>query len=575
MKKIHQRIAVMVLLLAVTLCWSWIRFERDDAVRYTRPTETRITMCGMAAFDWRDTVYTAVNILPGLGDLHYPITTTSLKAQEFFEQGLRLVYGFNHWEAIRAFREAIRLDPQCAMAYWGLALAYGPNLNDVNPKDRERIAFESIQKAKARIAPISQVEKDLIDAMMARYNGKAYDVRDSLNKAYADAMLQVAKKYPNDAEAQTLCADAIMNTMPWDYWNKDGTAKPAAAEAMAMLENVIRKFPKHPGAHHLYIHITEASSTPEIALPSAIFLETAMPGAGHLLHMPAHIYIRTGQYARSIEMNQKAVKADEDYFANSANQGMYRIGYYPHNIDFISFSSYMDGRSALGIQSALKMAYKGSLITHSNPVFAQYFGVEPMLAYVRFGKWNDILSLPDPDKQLIYSNIIWRFSRGIASVRTGNIAQVTIELARLDSLTKLDTLKTIYFSFNPVADIVKVPVHLLRGEWLLKQNKLAEGIAELQEAVQAEDNLRYMEPPDWKIPARHFLGAALFDAGKFAEAEQVYTEDLKRNRENGWSLRGLQLSQQKLGKKSELTATARRFEKAWKNSDIAISASRY
>jgi tetratricopeptide (TPR) repeat protein len=574
MKKNIPLRAVLLLLLSTIILWSWKRSDGPDKIVYTKPVETRITMCGSFQPDFLDTTYTA-RILPGLGNLHYPVTTTSIKAQEFFEQGLRLVYAFNHWEAIQAFREAIRIDPEFAMGYWGLALAYGPNLNDVNPKDRERIAYESVQKAKARMGVISQVEKDLIAAMAARYNGKAYDNRDSLNRSYAEAMLKLTRIYPDDAEVQTLCADAIMNTMPWDYWNKDGSPKPETATAKNVLELALKKHPEHPGAHHLYIHLVEASPSPELALPSAKFLETAMPGAGHLLHMPTHIYIRTGQYARSIEWNVKAVQVDEDYLSASANQGMYRMGYYPHNIDFISFSSYMEGRSAMGIQNAMKLAYKGSMITESNPVIAQYYSVEPMLAFVRFGKWNDILSLAAPHRDMVYMNAIWRFARGIAFVRAKNIDQASIELVKLDSLSKHEALKSVYFSFNPASDIVQVPLHILKGELLLKQNKLNEGLAALQDAVKAETNLRYMEPPDWKIPSRHFLGAALYDAGKFAEAEQVYMEDLKVNRENGWSLLGLQLSQQKQGKKTDATTIAKRFSKSWKNSDVVVTASRY
>ncbi len=286
-----------------------------------------------------------------------------------------------------------------------------------------------------------------------------------------------------------------------------------------------------------------------------------MPNAGHIVHMPAHIYIRTGQYARSVELNLRAAKVDEDYPAYSANQGYYRLALYPHNVDFISFSSYMDGRSNLGIQNALRLAYKGNLITNSNPVFAQYFNVEPLLAYTRFGKWGDILSLADPDANLVYSNLVWRFARGMAYTRQGNIAQAEFELEKLDSLCKLDTLQSIYFTFNPASDVAKIPVALLRGEVLIKKGKVDEGIASLAEAVKAEGNLRYMEPPDWKIPSRHFLGAAFYDAGKYAEAEAVYLEDLKQNPENGWSLTGLQLTQGKLGKKSEVIATGKRERK--------------
>lgn len=575
MKRISPAMVGSALVIAAALLFSWRRSASPDPVMYTRPVEVPVAMCGALAYDWSDTTQVTPRILPGLGNLHYPVSTTSLKAQEFFEQGLRLVYGFNHWEAIQAFREAGRLDPQCAMAYWGLALAYGPNLNDVNPKDRERIAFEAIQKAIAKKGTVSPVEKDMIDALAARYNGKAYDNRDSLNQAYASAMLTLAKKYPDDAEVQTLAVDAVMNTMPWDYWEPNGSPRARTTEAKTILEGVLKKFPNHPGAHHLYIHLVEASPKPEEALPSAKFLETAMPGAGHIVHMPAHIYIRTGDYARSIEANQKAVKVDEDYLSSSANRGAYRIGYYPHNIDFISYSSYMEGRSSLGIQTAMKLAYKGSLIAANNPVFGQYYGAEPMIAYVRFGKWNEILSLPDPDASLTYQHILWRFARGMALARTGYAAAARIEAAKLDSLSKLEALKTFQFSFNPVSQIVQVPLHLLKGEILIREGKLPEGVAEQQEAVRAEDALRYYEPPDWKIPARHFLGASLADAGKFADAEKVYLDDLKKNPDNGWSLTGLQLCQSKLDKKAAMVSTSKKFGKSWKNADVAITASRF
>lgn len=575
MQKISKAFAVSGLLVCVMVLWSWKKTERSSPDGFPKPANVPISMCGSSSFDWNDTTYVQARLLPGLGDLHYPVTTTSLKAQEFFEQGLRLVYAFNHWEAIQAFREATRLDPEFAMAYWGLALAYGPNLNDVNPQDRERIALESIQKAISRKGRVSAVEKDFIDAMAARYNGKAYDNRDSLNQAYATAMIQLAKKYPNDAEALTLCADAIMNTMPWDYWEKDGSPKPATVEAKVILENTLKQFPKHPGAHHLYIHLVEASTSPEQALGSAQFLEKAMPGAGHIVHMPAHIYLRTGQYSRAIELNQQAAKVDEVYLASSSNYGMYRLSYYPHNVDFISFGSYMEGRSALGIQTAMKLAYKGSTVTKTTPGFAQYLLAEPVLAFVRFGKWDEILSLPAPDEDLAYAQAIFRFGRGLAYLRMGNVAQASEELLLLDSLSSSETLQSFYFSFNPASEITKVPRDILRGELLLKQNQTEAGLAALRDAVKAEEALRYNEPPDWKIPSRHFLGAALLERELYVEAEQVYLTDLKKNPENGWSLIGLQQCYAKQGKKSEMAATAKRYATAWKNSDVALSSSRY
>ena len=575
MERINKVALGCGMLITATILWSWKNFDKPETFGYTKGYDKPLTMCGSVYYDWTDTTYVQAKILAGLGDLHYPVTTSSIKAQEFFEQGLRLVYAFNHWEAIQSFREATRLDPEFAMGYWGLALAYGPNLNDVAPKDRERIAFESIQKAITRKSHVSPVENDWIDAMATRYNGKAYVNRDSLNQAYSIAMIQLAKKYPADSEAQTLCADAIMNTMPWDYWEKDGSPKSATADAKYLLEAVMKMFPNHPGAHHLYIHLVEASPKPEQALPSAKFLESAMPGAGHIIHMPAHIYLRTGQYSRSIELNLRAAKVDEDYLSNSSNYGMYRFSYYPHNVDFIVFSSYMEGRSSLGIQNAMKLAYKGSTITISNSTWAQYLLAEPILAFVRFGKWNEILSLPNPDGNLLYSNVMYRFGRGLALLRIGKTTEAKKEMIQLDSLGALDTLNSFYFSLNPASQIVKIPLNILRGELLVKLNKIEEGLAALREAVKAEEDLRYNEPPDWKIPARHFLGAALLEAGRYEEAEAVYLEDLKKNPENGWSLNGLLQSQSKLGKNSEMITTAKRFAMAWKNSDIALSSSRF
>ena len=579
MKRYKTSFGLLVFFLTVLTFWSWKKFEVTKPVNigYPQASSSPVTWCGsVVPFDAMDSTLARAKLLSGLGNLHYPITTISLDAQKFFEQGLRLVYAFNHWEAIQAFREAVRLDADCAMAYWGLALAFGPNLNDWTPKDRERIALEYIEMAKARKARVSQVEKDLIDALAVRYDGKAYEVRDSLNFAYSKAMKAIVTKYPDDAEVQTLCADAIMNTMPWDYWQKDGTAKPETAEAKKILETALTKFPEHPGAHHLYIHLVEASPTPEIGLKSANFLASAMPGAGHIVHMPAHIYVRVGDYAKSIEANTKAVKVDEDYLSFSENQGMYRMMYYPHNVDFISFSSYMEGRSNLGILTALKLAYKGNFLTGSVVQgFSQYAMVEPMIAYTRFGKWTDILSLPDPGAENLYAQVMWRFSRGMAFLRSGFDAEANNELAKLDSLNKLDTLSTIYITFNPVSSSSQIAAGLLRGEILLKQKKFEAAVQSLQNAVTLEDGLRYNEPPDWKLPTRHYLGAALFEAGKYTDSEKVYLDDLKINRENGWSLTGLQRCQHAQGKKSDVAGTAKRFSKAWKNSDIAINSSRF
>ncbi len=575
MKKFKVALTIAIFSFSITLLWSWKELERPK-VAYPLPVASPISICGSFTFKWSDTAALArPRILGGLGNLRYPVTTKSAKAREFFEQGLRLVYGFNHWEAIQSFREAARLDPDFAMAHWGLALAFGPNLNDWTPVDRERIAFESIKDALGKSAKASPVEKDFIKALASRYNGKAYDNRDSLNNAYAGAMKVLAAKYPNDPEVQTLYADAIMNTMPWNYWEANHSPKPATAEAKKVLEHILLKFPDHPGAHHLYIHLVEASATPELALKSAKFLETAMPGAGHIVHMPAHIYFRTGDYSKGVDLNVKASRVDEEYLSLSANQGMYRQMYYPHNVDFVGYGSYMAGKSNQGIQSALKLAYKGNFVGPAAAGFYQYFVAEPMIAFTRFGKWTDILALPDPGDKVLFAQVLWHFSRGLALLRSGYTPEALHELVQLDSLNKLDTLKSLYITFNPVSASSEVTSKILRGEILLHQKKFDEAIMHLEEAVKTEDAMRYNEPPDWKIPTRHYLGAALLEAGKFAEAENVYKADLAINRENGWALKGLQQAQEKQGKKVEAGATSKRFAEAWKNADVEIISSRF
>ena len=542
---------------------------------YSKPVSAPITMCGSQFLDWADTTVAAPKLFSDLGSLSYKVTTPSVEAQKFFNQGLRFIYGFNHWEAIQSFKHAINIDPDFAMAYWGLALAYGPNLNDVSPNNRERLAQEAVEKARAKNKNISAVERDLIEAIATRYDGQIHTVRDTLNKAYADAMIALAKKYPDDPEVQTNCADAIMNTMPWDYWLTDGLPKPATQQAKLVLEKMLKKFPDHPGANHLYIHLVEASPTPDIALNSAKVLETSMPAAGHLVHMPSHIYVRIGEYEKSIKQNLLAAKADEEYLSNSANKGMYRSGYYPHNIDFVCYSAYMEGRSELAVQSAMKLAYKGTYMQNASPTLAQLFSSEPLIAFVRFGRWQDVLSLREPDDKFIYANALSHFARGLAYLRTGKSADAQFEYHKLDSLSKLDTLNSVSFGLNTAGVVVKIPTEILKGELLLSKNKIVEGIAALSKAVEAEKMLKYNEPPDWKLHARQFLGGALLERGKFAEAEIIFQEDLKSNRGNIWSLNGLLQCQQKANNLSGAQKTQKQLAKASTNTDVKISSSRF
>lgn len=533
----------------------------------------QMTMCG--SFFLADTSYLPITLHEGLGDLHFAISTNHPEAQKYFDQGLRLVYGFNHIEALRSFKEASRLDPACPLAYWGQALALGPNLNDGNPKDREKMALDAITRAKKLKLNASPVEMDFINAMAARFNGKAYDQRDSLNTTYRIAMADLAKKYPDHPEALTLYADAIMTSIAWDYWQRDGSPKELTKVAVSILEKALVKFPKHPGVHHLYVHLVEASPNPGAALRSAAFLESAMPKAGHIVHMPSHIYARVGDYSKSIASNLQAVKVDEEFLATSDDQGMYRLGYYPHNIDFIGFSAYMTGQSERAMQATAKLAYRIKGFESFAPAYYGYFLPEPLNAFVRFGKWNEILSLPVPEERYLQPLIMGRFARGLAFLRNGKLYEAKQELKKLDSLNRLDTLKTMVAFYNSLAQVSNVATRLLKGEILFSEKKADQAIEMLKLAVAAEDDFRYNEPPDWRLPVRHYLGAALLESARYSEAEKVFQEDLIKNPENGWSLQGLLQSQSKQGKTKEASATSQRFTKAWKDADVKITSSRF
>jgi tetratricopeptide (TPR) repeat protein len=461
------------------------------------------------------------------------------------------------------------------MAWWGQALTLGPNINDWNPKDREEMALQAISKARELSIGATQKEKDFILAMALRYDGKTHDNRDPLNVAYRDAMEKLAKKYPNDSEALVLYADAIMTSMPWDYWNNDGSPKPLTLLARVALESAIKKYPRHPGAHHMYIHLVEASNKPNDAMKSAEFLENAMPAAGHIVHMPSHIYIRTGEYERSNTVNRLAIKADEDFLSRTNDQGLYRVGYYPHNIDFLAYGALMNGQSTTAIAESNKLAYQMKGIQTIMPVYYDYFSTMPLISFVRFGKWNEILALPLPDDRFYHMSFIHRYARGTAFLRTSNLAEAKKELAKLDSIQQLDTLQSIGVMFNTAAALAKVPAQLLKGEVLIAEGKLDEGLAALQAAVAAEDELRYNEPQDWRLPARHFLGAALFDAGRYDEALKVYEADLLKNPENGWALRGLANCQEKTGKTPDAAKTMKRLANVWSKADISITSSRF
>lgn len=563
-------VVMLSLIVGAVLFTSW----RKGAKPSTRATEVTIAMCGK--FIIQDDYFSSpVKLLEGLGNLHYHISTRDSAAQKFFDQGLRLIYAFNHVEALRAFQEASRRDPESAMTYWGQALALGPNINDWNPGDREAMAQLAIGKAVELSKNSTSKEAAFIKAMATRYDGKVHEIRDTLNFAYLSAMESLAAEYPNDSEALTLYADAIMNSMPWNYWNHDGTPKEGTQKARNALESTLKKFPGHPGAHHLYIHLLEASARPRDAYASALFLETAMPKAGHLVHMPSHIFARVGEYDRSNNANARAIVVDEEFLAESEDQGFYRIGYYPHNIDFLVYGSMMNGRYEQAFRDGAKLSYHMKAMETTMPVYYDFFSTSPIITYVRFGAWNDVLALAPPDPRYFYTQSVHHFARGMAFLRKGLLSNAETELKKLDSIKGLDTLKTIYAFYSSAHQVSNVAAHLLKGEVMIRRGQQEEGLQALRQAVAAEDTMRYNEPPDWRLPSRHFLGAALLELGQYTDAENVFEAELIRNPENGWSLQGLLQSQKKLGKKKEAAATQKRFEKAWKYSNVKISSSRF
>ena len=513
--------------------------------------------------------------LQNLGAHTFTVTTKSTRAQLFVNQGLNLAYGFNHAEAGRAFAEAARLDPGCAMAYWGQALVLGPNINAAMAPDDEPKALALVQKAAALARGATARERDYIDALAKRYTGKP-DGRQGGDRAFADAMRALTKKYPRDLDAATIFAEALMDLRPWNYWTPDGLPNEGTAEAVAALERVLTSHPKHPGALHYWIHLWEPTKTPERAEREADRLLPLMPGAGHIVHMPAHIYLRVGRYADVVTSNQQAVAADEDYIAQCRAQGMYPLGYYPHNIHFVWLGATMSGQSRLALESARKVASSVSSATPEQQPFVQGFLVVPYFAMVRFGKWDEILAEPKPVHETLFTRAMWHFARGSALAAQGRFDQAVAEGAALQAIAADAALaKMPQFSLNPPDKIVAVAVEVLDGDIAARQKQFDRAIAHFDRAIRLEDGLTYTEPPDWHAPVRHSLGAVLLAAGRPAEAETVYWDDLRRNRENGWALFGVHQALVAQGKRDEAALVEQRLKKAWARADVSLTSSRF
>jgi hypothetical protein len=511
--------------------------------------------------------------LQNLGPHTFPVKTKSKQAQLFMNQGLNLTYGFNHAEAGRAYREAARLDPELAMAYWGQALVLGPNINAVMNADDEPKAYELVQKAVSLKSKASERERAYIDALAKRYTGKADD-RAANDKAYAAAMREVAKKYPADLDAQTLYVESMMDLRPWDYWGKDGEPYEDTPSIVTITESVLAKNPNHPGALHLYVHLMEPTETPERAESAADRLLVAMPGAGHMVHMPSHIYQRIGRYEDSAKSNEMAVLADEDYIEQCRAQGLYPMGYYPHNIHFLWFAATMDGRGALAVENARKVASKVPDPALKELPMLAGFRVVPYYAMTRFGRWDDMLSEPAPPADNLYLTGMWHYARGLAFLGKGQLFDAEKELVDVKRIAADPSLDFALFSPNSAAHIFAVAPEVLAGELAAARKDYDAAISHLERAVRLEDGLVYTEPYEWHYPPRHALGAVLLEAGRPREAETVYWEDLRRNRENGWALYGLTQALKAQGKDDAAASMQDRFEKAWGRADVKLTASR-
>jgi tetratricopeptide (TPR) repeat protein len=516
---------------------------------------------------------TAPPLLTDLGTYSYKVTTASPAAQAYFDQGLRLTYGFNHLEAQRAFREAARLDPACAMCYWGIALTYGSNYNDPTNPDREKGARDAAQMAVAASGRATPAERGII-AALARRHQPGGD-RAALDRAYADAMREVAREFPADLEAATFFADAMMNLRPWNLWTPDGQPQPGTQEIVATLERVLAANPNHPGALHLYIHAVEASQDPGKAEAAADRLRGLLPGAGHLVHMPSHIYYRVGRYADAAAVNVDAAGADRAYFNRSQPSSIYRMMYYPHNLDFIWHAASMEGRSAETLRASrdFAAAVPGELVLEMSDM--ETVPAAPMLALARFGRWDEVLALPAPSEKLVYVRGAWHYARGLAQSAKGQSEAARSELAALTRLRDGVPAERSLAGFFKTRDMLTLAAEVLAGELAARRGDTDQAIRHLAEAVRIQDGHWFTEPPPWYFPVRQSLGAVLLQAGRAAEAEAAYREDLRRNPENGWSLFGLAQSLRAQGKGDEAGAVQARFRRAWARADVTLTASRF
>ena len=554
--------------------------QNSKAVSKTVPEKKAINLCGPTVADLNTEPGYDGRLSPifeGLNVYHYPISTSSKEAQQYFDQGLVLSYGFNHAEAARSFREAIRQDPECAICYWGLAYVLGPNYNAGMEMDVLPAANEAIANAKMYIHKASAKEKKLINAIAQRYP-KIKDIDPApYYENYAKAMREAAQLYSEDVDIVVMAAEALMDLHPWDLWQKNGTPQPWTPEILALIESALQKNPDHPQGMHLYIHAMEAAPNPEKALKAANRLRFRVPGSGHLLHMPSHLYINVGMYHEGSEANERAVKQDSMYVEACGVAGIYPLAYYPHNWHFLAACAALEGRGERALEASRYMAdfvVDKKIMREPSLATLQHYYTIPWYIMVKFAMWDEILAETPPEADLTYPMAIWHYARAMASAAKGNLPEAKKSLAYISEVEKDSLLNELtVWDINKIVDLVKIAREVVRGEIALQSKAIDKAILHFKQAIEMEDMLNYNEPPDWFFSVRHLLGNALLKAGRYAEAEQVYQKDLQNLKDNGWALMGLYKSLTKQGKAGEAAKVKLRFDQAWQYADVELLSS--
>ncbi len=568
----------VLILVAILLTGGWFTFEKKSQKTYQYTTVTCAVAPVISNQDWYKSD-TKAPLFKGLDVLEFPVTTTKQLAQKYFNQGLLLAYAFNHAEAARSFYYATQLDPKCAMAWWGYAYVLGPNYNMGMASENYEKTYKAIQTAiKLSVDNCTEKEKCLILAMAERYVKNPPKDRRSLDVAYSKAMQSVFKSFPNDADVGALYAESMLNLYPWNLYDKKGNPKEWTPEILSAIEQVLKIDPKHPGAHHFYIHIIETSDEPEKGLNSArLFDDGLVPGAGHLVHMPAHIYIKTGDYHKGTLANIRAIGVDSTYITSCSLQGTYPMIYIPHNFHFLSVTATLEGNYEWAVMAANTVAEDAFLQLKDFPQSGnlQYFYAIPYFVNVKFGKWNEILEMKNKVNTLIFPEAIRTYARGMAFLGLNEIDHAKTELLKLENYLDEQTLKEAKaFKVNSLASLTEISCKILQAEILAGESDYNESIALLREVVRLSNDLVFKEPPSFYFSVRHNLGAVQIEAGKYTDALQTFEEDLQGFPKNGWALHGMKLAYSRLNDTANENKTVEQLKTVWAHADVELSTAR-